>query len=161
MASRVEELKQSFLSTAKEEHITYDWDAGHCYSEVHNEFTDSLDKLDIPEADRDRMVDFINEWKDDHERTLYCVPELINKLAGKNVVVSCDNQCAERSGSSEYDIESTPEYLQGFADLVKYVDQQNGNDHEYKWYHIDLLEQYLEKKKFDEKLETVLTGEDK
>ena len=82
-----------------------DWDGGHCYCQC-----------ELCYGENDTI---------DCEQELYCVPELINELAGTSKVVSCE--CADKA-----DVD----HVEGFI----YQAEAMGSG---EWYHTHLLRKWV------------------
>jgi hypothetical protein len=119
------------------------WDAGHCY------LTTDVELKAEDCEDVDAAHDFMSEEESEHGPLCYCVPGVINQLVGEFSVVADD--CYDAYCTTD---EERVAHLEGFIGLV-----ESCGEHDYKWYHIDLLKVELDRMKANLKLDNTLANE--
>ena len=125
----VNSLIQRFDTEVKVSDIKVDWDSGHCWSYIHHPLMDEVREMDLSEEDEQLWDEYTTEWLYDNDPQGYCVPELINELNGKRVVVS--DECGKCVGD-----------VVGFINLVRnHTDDPTGQL--IKWYCIEKLEKWV------------------
>lgn len=131
--SLIDSLKQRFDREIKVSDIKYDWDSGHCYTHIVHPLMDEVMNMDLTQDQEDEWSEYTNEWMSENQGPEYCVPELINELVGKSVVVSCEH--GDLKG------EELVDHVVGFIDLVK--NHTTETESTCKWYHIEVLEKWV------------------
>lgn len=135
---RLAEYLKRFRAEVKPEHITYDWDGGHCYSLISHPLTHEVStNLLLTQEEADQWTQTTDEWMYENEARLYCVPNLINELGGRVVA----DECSDVEGRGEEFLN----YVKGFMDLVRNHSDADPAARERwtKWYRFDLLEPWV------------------
>ncbi len=129
--------------------MTVDHDCGHAYNGWTGQLYDVLTGLaeNLSEEDQEAWEQETSERLSEDDPGLFCVPEFINtlikedggKTPGNDGVTSCECECPENSMET---VEARVEYLQGFMDQLKEMDQENMT-HNREWFRFDLMEAYI------------------
>lgn len=127
--SKLEEMKQRFLSEVSEKDIQYDWDAGWCYTHINHPIFDVAEEVlsHTPTlrsnggswSEYDDFEEFANEWLSEHEGMTYHMSDVVDgKLV--NALGTWDEELEKFEGMT------AREYAQGLVELIeKYHSDSN------------------------------------
>lgn len=154
MSLSLQTLKDMFDKVVSVEHITYEWDGGHCYSSIEHPLMEVAEHELESEDERDQWYDYTNSWLSEHEEARYNEPTLID----------LDGNLRQSTIPEDRDVNSVSN-VEGFIDLVENHSSLDPQERAKlaEMYHVPQLKEWVrlqkESAKFDEELGETLSEE--